>query len=52
MSQETQVIPSNEGEAVRSPWYYTIDDSKYVLKLRQQPKHSRMCGFGEKGNCY
>eukprot|EP00842_Homolaphlyctis_polyrhiza_P002803 jgi/Hompol1/3523/HPOL_003269-RA len=21
---------------------------KYVLKLRQQPKHSRMCGFGEK----
>lgn len=23
-------------------------DRNYVLKLRQQPKHSRMCGFGEK----
>ncbi|KAI8855006.1 velvet factor-domain-containing protein [Chytridium lagenaria] len=22
--------------------------SSYILKLRQQPKHSRMCGFGEK----
>ncbi|KAI8913635.1 velvet factor-domain-containing protein [Gorgonomyces haynaldii] len=26
----------------------TRSNRRYILKLRQQPKHSRMCGFGEK----
>ena len=25
--------------------------SEYKLTIREQPKHSRMCGVGEKGEC-